>query len=99
MENTVLIPMTMDVFKSVLSDTVRKELEKISSVKDEPKQTELITRAETARILGISLPTLHDWTKKGIIVGYRIASRVRYKKAEILESVEQIRTLKYRRAV
>lgn len=99
MENTVLIPMTMDVFKSVLSDTVRKELEKISSVKDEPKQTELITRAETARILGISLPTLHDWTKKGIIAGYRIASRVRYKKAEILESVEQIRTLKYRRAV
>jgi len=64
----------------------------------EPKpETELLTRLETASILGISLPTLNEWTKQGIIPGYRISSRVRYKRAEIMEAVTKINTLKYRR--
>ena len=52
-----------------------------------PENNNLITRMETAKILGVTLPTVIDWEKKGIITGYRIGHRIRYKEAEILEAV------------
>ena len=51
---------------------------------------------ETAQKLGISLPTLHDWTKRGIIPAYRINTRVRYLKEDIEASFNKIQSIKYR---
>ena len=55
-------------------------------------QTEFITRKQTAQILRVSLPTVNDWTKTGKITGYRIGSRIRYKRNEIENSLSQIKT-------
>ena len=84
--------------RTFIQESVREEIQKIS-IPTPPPQTEFITRQETCKILGISLPTLNDWTKQGLIVGYRIASRVRYKKNEILEALTKINSLKYKRGV
>ena len=46
---------------------------------------DLITRNDTAKILKISLPTLHNWTKIGLLPSYKVSSRVRYKRSEIME--------------
>ncbi|MCL9806940.1 helix-turn-helix domain-containing protein [Flavobacterium amniphilum] len=50
---------------------------------------QLLTRLETAKLLSISLVTLWDWTKKDIIPAYRIGNKVRYKRSEILKSLNQ----------
>jgi excisionase family DNA binding protein len=50
---------------------------------------DLKSRKETARILNISLPTLHLFTKEGIIRAYRIGNRVLYK-AEDIESALKV---------
>ncbi len=96
MTNLILTQIPIDDLKIIISDTIRAEMQKYNAPPP-PPQTEYITRNECARILGVSLPTLNDWTKRGLIIGYRIGTRVRYKKAEILEAVKQIQTLKYRR--
>jgi len=96
MENIIFSQIPITEFKNIISETVREEMQKIAT-QTPPPETELITRQETRQILGVSLPTLNDWTKRGLIIGYRIGTRVRYKKAEILEAVKQIQTLKYRR--
>lgn len=57
-----------------------------------PPQTELITRKQAATLLSVSLPTVNDWTKTGKIKGYRIGSRIRYKRNEIENSLLQIKT-------
>lgn len=57
---------------------------------------ELITRKEAAIILGISLPTLHDYTTRGVIPAYRIGSRVRFKKIEIIDCLQKVQTKKFR---
>ena len=44
---------------------------------------DLKSRKETARILSISLPTLHHFTKEGIIRAFRIGNRVLYKQQDI----------------
>ena len=61
-----------------------------------PENPEYITRLETAKILRITLPTLNDYTKRGIIIGYRIGSRVRYKRNEVEAAVKRMQTIKYR---
>jgi excisionase family DNA binding protein len=45
-----------------------------------------LTRKEVAKMLRITLPTLHEWTKLGWIPSYRIGTRVLYKNNEV-ESV------------
>lgn len=88
---------TLDEFKTVIQDAVKMEIEKLNLIKPE-NPTEYITRKDAKEILGISLPTLNDWSKRGIIPSYRIASRVRYKRAEVLNSVTKVHSLKYGRA-
>lgn len=98
MQNLIFSQIPIDELATALSEKFRADLQKICI--SEPKiQTELITRKETAKILGVSLPTLNDWTKHGLIIGYRIATRVRYKKDEILNAATQIQTIKYRRGL
>lgn len=63
-----------------------------------PLREELLTREEAAQLLGITLPTLRDYTKRGLVAGYRIGTRVRYKRSEVLGSLQQIRTSKTKRA-
>jgi excisionase family DNA binding protein len=59
---------------------------------------ELITRKETADILGVSLPTLHEWTKKGVLPAKRIGSRIRYERTAVYDALKSVEPLKYRRA-
>ena len=42
-----------------------------------------ITREQVSKLLQISLPTVDTWTKKGILIAYRIESTKRYKKSEV----------------
>jgi len=93
-----ILDMQVDELKNIISQTVREEILKINSPDSKFEQEEFLTRNETARILSITLVTLHDWTKKGIIPGYRIATRIRYKKTEIIEALQKIRSLKYQRS-
>ncbi len=58
---------------------------------------QLLTRKETAQKLGISLPTLNQWTKDGLIVAHRIASRVRYRTKDVEASLIQVRSVKEKR--
>lgn len=65
-------------------------LEKAQTTTTPP--TEFITRKQAANLLRVSLPTVNDWTKTGKIKGYRIGSRIRFKRHEIENSLAQIKT-------
>ncbi|MFN7913214.1 MAG: helix-turn-helix domain-containing protein [Bacteroidota bacterium] len=92
MENLILSPITIGELTSVISETVSNEVNKILSLQKQPEQTEYITRKETANILGVSLVTLNVWQKTGLITAYRINTRVRFKRAEVLNSLLKIQT-------
>jgi excisionase family DNA binding protein len=70
----------------VISDQV-ESLKKIV----EPKEKALyLSRKDVSKLLGISYPTLNEWSKKGILKAYRIGNRVLYKSNEVDESLTQI---------
>lgn len=56
-----------------------------------------LTRKEVATRLKISLPTLNQLTKTGVLAAYRIGGRVLYKEQEVVNSLTKILTHKYKR--
>jgi len=60
----------------------------------QPEEEQVLTREQAAHLLGVTLPTLREWTKKGVVPGYRLESRVFYKRSEVLASLQRIRTAK-----
>jgi len=97
MENQILIQkvtlpelqeMFSDLLEQYLSTPTTGEVKKISSV---------LTRKDAAKMLNVSLPTLHFWTKEGIVKGTRIGSRIRYRLSDLESALVDIETFKYKR--
>lgn len=58
----------------------------------EPKQpTQYLSRKEVADLFGVSLVTVNDWSKKGILTAYKIANRVYFKRHEIEAALVEIK--------
>ena len=75
--------------ESILLD-VRTELKEIVQNFQPKKQPEYLTRKEVAKILKVSLVTLSDWNKKGVLKPYRLGNLIRYKRAEIDQALISI---------
>lgn len=72
----------------LISNVVDKKLLSFLPVIQDPD--ELITRKQTAKILGVSLPTLSYFVKSGKLVAYRVGVNVRFKRSEIETSLKKI---------
>ncbi|MEW2921269.1 helix-turn-helix domain-containing protein [Muricauda sp. ANG21] len=80
-------------FDLALEEAFEKALKRaVKEFINPPKSndSDMFSRKETAKFLRISLPTLHDWTKEGLIRAYRIGNRVLYKKADIDQALNLI---------
>lgn len=70
---------------------LQQELENIKKSFQPKEPVELMTRHEVADFFKISFPTLHQWTKNGILHGYRTGNRVYYKRGEIESNLIKIK--------
>lgn len=48
-----------------------------------------LTRKQAAKFLQMSLPTLHHYTKEGIITSLRIGNKIRYKKTDLEKAMKE----------
>jgi len=87
MKNILLHELTLDELTERVSDKV---VEKVRPLFPSKENQEYITRQETAKFLRISLPTLRAWTISGRLKSYRIGSRVRYRKSEVIASLKEL---------
>lgn len=58
--------------------------------KDSTEDDKLLTREETAEMLSISLVTLWKYTKNNVLPAFRIGTKVRYKKSEVLSALKKM---------
>ena len=79
--------------ESILSD-VRTELKEIVLNFQPQLQPEYLTRKEVAQILKVSLVTLTDWNKKGVLKPYRLGNLIRYKRVELDQALISINSKK-----
>jgi len=60
-------------------------------------KSKLLTRAEAADMLDITLTTLNTWTKQEKIRSYRQGSRIYYKEDELMASLKEVNHRNYKK--
>ena len=70
-------------------DNLERQIKELKTPKPQPTD-KLITRFEASMLLGVSLVTIHNWTKSGVLTAYRVGNKVRFKENEVLDSLQQI---------
>jgi len=74
-----------DEFKKELIEELKIEIQNLLEQTKVEKTVEFLTRKEVAEIFKVSIVTLSQWDKVGIIKPYRIGNLIRYKSDEIEE--------------
>ncbi len=93
MENkkTILLHnITPDELKEMIISDLKIEIEKLLAETKKEKPLEYLTRQEVAKILKISLVTISDWSRIGIIKPYRLGNLVRFKSNELDDALIRI---------
>lgn len=96
MDQLILSPVPLADLVGEIIKAVRTELDARTPHATPPPEV-LLTRVEAAQLLGITLPTLRQYTRRGHVTGYRIGTRVRYRRNEVLNDLRRIRTAKQAR--
>jgi hypothetical protein len=94
-DSIVLTSIPLETIEERFSKVVDQKFQTLLTAlqqKQTPKEKEYLSRKEAAQFLSISLVTLNKFTKTGLVPGYRIASRVRYKRQELETSLSEIKT-------
>ncbi|MEH1007457.1 helix-turn-helix domain-containing protein [Winogradskyella sp. ECml5-4] len=88
MSEVKIIQTTPLELSSMISESVKTELEKFKKELSKSNSDEiLLTREETCELLSINLSTLWSYTKKGKLPSKKIGNRVYYLKSEVLEAL------------
>jgi excisionase family DNA binding protein len=91
MDTVMLSSFSPEQLSTFLRDAVRQEIKPLIEGLKPNQETEYLSRNQVAELLGITFPTLRDYTLTGKLKGYRIGRRVRYKKAEVEAALTAIR--------
>jgi excisionase family DNA binding protein len=98
MEQILLTGINLDEFLERISKLIDKKLNNADKASIENIQSKLLSRAEVASLLKISLPTLNDYTKLGWLQSYKIGNRVLYKSDEVEQALHKVLNQKHKRS-
>ncbi len=88
MEKIQFIGIEPTQLKNEIAKEVTASLLPKLSKEFQPKEpTEYLTRHQVRELLKVDLSTVHNWTKKDILIAYGIGSRVYYKRKEVESAI------------
>jgi len=92
MNNTILLQnVSPERLTELIKDGVKSQLKDFKESFQTHNPDELLTREQTCKFLQIDSSTLWAWTNKGKVIAYGIGNRRYYKKAELLQSLKQLK--------
>lgn len=81
---------TLDQLENRLVNGILGKLNSQNSPSKEPPKERFLSRKEAAKMLGVSLPTLDDLSKNGILKFSRLGRIKRYKYSDLVEAMDQL---------
>jgi excisionase family DNA binding protein len=86
MQQIILNGISIEDFQNQLIGKIKSEF--FSTAPTAPKETteDFLTVKEVAKLLGVSLVTVHKWKKDGKLKFHRFGTRIRFQKSEILNN-------------
>jgi hypothetical protein len=97
MNSIILQGINTDDLRKLFKEVLEEKFSQLSKPEIKGKKSNYLNRFEVAEMLKISLPTLNNWSKSGIVQSYRIGNRVLYKLEEIENSLKTVKNLKFKR--
>jgi hypothetical protein len=82
----------IETLKKVVNEAVADAISKHQPKTDEPQY---ITRNELATQLRVTLVTLWNWQKKGLLTPHKIGNRILYDEAEVNQALATGKLVKY----
>lgn len=90
-QETILISLAYDQLETLIDNAIGKAIKEYSLTlqKEQETQPEYLTRKQTAEKLHLSLGTVDQYVKSGLITAYKIGHRVLFKSDEVNTSLFQ----------
>ena len=94
MEKTIILQgTTPEALVNLINENVKSQLLDFKkSLQTNEANDELLTRDETCKLLQIDSSTLWHWTNKGKVTAYGIANRRYYKRSELMDALQVLKT-------
>lgn len=91
MSQIQFIQVTPNELVNLITESVKTQIQELSIHLKESQPTkeskEFLNRNETAKLFGVSLPTIHLWQNNGILRVYKMGNRCFFKYSELLETL------------
>lgn len=97
MKTITLSEFTLDELLLLIGNLLESKLSRIN-MESQPFD-EYVSRAELAKLLNISLPTLSGYTKQGWLISHKIGNRVLYNRREVTKSINELSSKKYKKTI
>lgn len=93
MQQQIFISIPLNEFQSLIRESVKVELQSQNKTLPE-KEDSYLSRAETASLLKVSIPTLFKLYTKQSLVGMRIGNKLLFSRKNIEKFLAQNKTIK-----
>jgi hypothetical protein len=90
-QSSILIQASLEDLSELFKQNRKIDREELKEELKKESSDELLTREQTCKFLQINSSTLWAWTNKNKVIAYGIGNRRYYKKAELLESLQQLK--------
>lgn len=89
MQNQILLHgISVNDLLEMIGQVIDKKIGQEFQQPQEKNRSGFISRKEACKLLKITYPTLHEWTKSGVIPSYRIGARILFKADELEQAVK-----------
>lgn len=88
MEKRLIVTLDIEELKRIIEDCLKEA--NTAQEQDRIEEDTLLKRTEVAKLFGVSLVTLNQWRKEGIIKRHKIKSRVFFKKSEVMQALNTL---------
>lgn len=88
-----MINLSVDDLTKLISNCVKAELQNLNEVistNSNPETDELLSRAETGKLLRVSFTTLWHWDNDKTLPAQKIGGRVYYQKSVIMNKLNNV---------
>ena len=86
-----MIGMSFDDLKNLFGQVIKTELEAVKKHLQPKQPNEYLTRKEVSEMLKIDLSSVHNWSKRGILIPHQIGNRVYYKLQEVENAIVKLK--------
>lgn len=80
-----IIQISLNDLKEVIKELYQEERERTEQAIKANRERPTLTRKETAKMLGVSLQTLWEWSKSGYLTPVKIGTKVMYRPTDVEE--------------